>query len=89
MAGLPLPDLDGVSLTELLKNPSVNTNRVVKTYVNSEDYVLSGKRWRYIRYGDGGEELYDARNDPREYENLAGRDSHQKTITQLHERVPK
>ena len=63
------------------------TDRVVKTYVNSEDYVLSGKRWRYIQYGDGGEELYDAHNDPRQYENLARANSHQKTITRLHERL--
>lgn len=87
MAGLPSPDLGGVSLSELLKNPSADTNRVVKTYVNSDDYVLSGKRWRYVRYGDGGEELYDALNDPREYENLAGSKSHQRTIKEFHDRV--
>jgi len=66
-----------------------DTSRVVKTYVNADDYVLSGKRWRYIRYGDGSEELYDAQKDPRQYENLAGSDSHQKTITQLHDRLLK
>ena len=89
LAGLPSRDLDGVSLTDLLRNPLRETHRVVKTYVNSEDYVLSGKRWRYIRYGDGGEELYDTQNDPREYENLAGSTSHQKAITQLHDRLHK
>jgi arylsulfatase A-like enzyme len=89
IAGLPSRDLDGVSLLPLLKNPSANTSRVVKTYVNADDYVLSGKRWRYIRYGDGSEELYDAQKDPRQYENLAGSDSHQKTITQLHDRLLK
>ena len=89
MAGLPSRDLDGVSLTDLLRNPLRETHRVVKTYVNSDDYVLSGKRWRYIRYGDGGEELYDTQNDPREYENLARINLHQKTITQLHDRLHK
>jgi hypothetical protein len=29
--------------------------------------------WRYIRYADGGEELYDRTNDPNEWENLAGK----------------
>ena len=29
--------------------------------------------WRYIRYNDGGEELYDRRSDPNEWTNLAGR----------------
>ena len=89
MAGLPSRDLDGVSLTALLQNPSIKTTRVVKTYVNSDDYVLSGKRWRYIRYGDGTEELYDAENDPREYKNLAESNTHRETISQLHSRVHK
>jgi len=89
LAGLPSQDLDGVSLADLIKNPKLNTNRVVKTFINSDDYVLSGKRWRYIRYGVGGEELYDIKNDPREYRNLAGNNSYQKTIDQLHNRVHK
>lgn len=29
--------------------------------------------WRYIRYADGSEELYDHRNDPYEWTNLATR----------------
>ena len=28
--------------------------------------------WRYIRYADGGEELYHNEKDPLEYTNLAG-----------------
>ncbi|MDE2726066.1 MAG: hypothetical protein OXI59_22090, partial [Gemmatimonadota bacterium] len=28
-------------------------------------------RWRYIRYADGSEELYDHRHDEMEWENLA------------------
>ena len=31
------------------------------------------EQWRYIRYADGGEELYDHRNDPYEWTNLASR----------------
>ena len=30
------------------------------------------ERWRYIRYKDGTEELYDLTNDPNEWTNLAG-----------------
>ena len=29
------------------------------------------ERWRYIRYADGSEELYDHRSDPNEWTNLA------------------
>ncbi|MEC9080641.1 MAG: sulfatase [Verrucomicrobiota bacterium] len=87
LTGLPSRDLDGVSLANLIKNPKLKINRVVKTYITSDDYVLSGNRWRYIRYGDGGEELYDIKSDPREYRNLAGKNLHQETIAQLHSRV--
>ena len=87
LAGLPSPDRDGVSLAKLLQDPLITTNRVVKTYINATDYVLSGQRWRYIRYGDGSAELYDIESDPREYKNLAGDRSHRKTIEQLHDRV--
>lgn len=31
---------------------------------------------RYIRYRDGGEELYDRANDPNEFHNLAARPQH-------------
>jgi hypothetical protein len=32
---------------------------------------LRTDRWRYIRYSDGSEELYDLTNDPNEWDNLA------------------
>ena len=67
VAGFPVTGLDGVSLAPLLRDPIHTTERAVKTYINSDDFVLSSKDYRYIRYGDGSEELYDVKNDPREY----------------------
>lgn len=32
---------------------------------------MRSERWRYIRYADGGEELYDHEADPLEWTNLA------------------
>ena len=32
-------------------------------------------RWRYIRYSDGTQELYDLKNDPQEWSNLAAEPS--------------
>lgn len=34
--------------------------------------LLDSENWRYIRYRDGSEELYDHRTDPGEHINLAG-----------------
>ncbi|NLS91684.1 MAG: hypothetical protein GXX96_05830 [Planctomycetaceae bacterium] len=33
--------------------------------------AVCSERWRYIRYADGGEEIYDQANDPNEWSNLA------------------
>lgn len=41
---------------------------------------MRSKHWRYLRYHDGSEELYDRRNDPDEYNNLAGRPGYAEII---------
>ena len=42
------------------------------TYLRGNHAVRS-ERWRYIRYADRGEELYDHQTDPNEWTNLADR----------------
>ena len=83
VTGFPTRGLDGVSLAHLLKDPTHTTERTVKTYINSEDFVLSSRKYRYIHYGVGSEELYDVGIDPREYRNLAGTPDSQRIITAL------
>ena len=36
-----------------------------------QNFSYRTQNWRYIRYGNGQEELYDHKNDPYEWENLA------------------
>jgi arylsulfatase A-like enzyme len=74
LAGLPARDgLDGTSLTALLRDPSAEWQRpALATYLRGNHAVRS-ERWSYIRYHDGAEELYDRRQDPNEWVNLAGR----------------
>ena len=36
------------------------------------NFAVRSENWRYIRYRDGSEELYDHRTDPGEHINLAG-----------------
>ncbi len=67
----PRQELEGQSLVPLLKNPALEWERpAVTTYFRNNHAVRSG-RWRYIRYSDGGEELYDHQADEQEWTNLA------------------
>ncbi len=39
---------------------------------NIDRLAVRSERYRYIRYANGGEELYDHSHDPNEWTNLAG-----------------
>lgn len=67
----PKKDLDGRSIVPLLKNPAMEWNTPAMTQYNRGQCTIRSDRYRYIRYGDGSEELYDHQKDPREWDNLA------------------
>lgn len=64
--------LEGKSLVPLLKNPAVAWNIPSVTTHGKNNHAVRSERYRYIRYKDGSEELYDHHNDPGEFKNLAG-----------------
>lgn len=67
----PSQTLDGNDLSELLENPATPWNQpAITTYGEGRFSVRSGP-WRYIRYADDEEELYDHRDDLHEFRNLA------------------
>jgi arylsulfatase A-like enzyme len=71
LCGLPpRPDLEGTSLTPLLRNPAAPRRPAVCTYLPG-NHAVRTERWRYIRYHDGGDELCDEAADPQEFRNLA------------------
>jgi len=71
LAGLsPKEDLDGKSLVPLLKNPTQKWHPALMT-MGKGNHAVRSDRWRYIRYRDGSEELYDHSKDPWEWTNLA------------------
>jgi hypothetical protein len=49
---------------------------------------VRSERWRYIRYADGSEELYDMPADPHEWANLAAKVSHAGTKRELSTWLP-
>jgi choline-sulfatase len=64
-------DLDGTSIVPLLKDPTTKWNRPAITTLGKNNHAIRTEQWRYIRYADGGEELYDRKQDPQEWHNLA------------------
>ena len=52
-----------------------------------QNYSLRSEDFRYIRYNDGVEELYDHRTDPYEWDNLAGDPSQTATLEAFREKL--
>ncbi len=55
----------------MLADPSAEWDRPVVTTYQYSEYSVRDERWRYLRYIDGSEELYDHDDDPEEWNNLA------------------
>ena len=83
--------LDGHSLVPLLRNSEGKwagpEAALTALYVWADDYdpgkqsySLRAKDWRYIRYANGKEELYQTESDPHEWTNLAGNPEHGTTL---------
>jgi choline-sulfatase len=56
----------------LLQDADAPRRRPAITTHNRDNHGVRSEDWRYIRYADGSEELYDMREDPNEWNNLAG-----------------
>ena len=67
----PAHALDGASLRPLIENTEAPWDRPALTTYGEGMLSLRDERFRYIRYTDGTEELYDHAADPREFANLA------------------
>lgn len=89
LCGLPERDgLDGQSFRPLLKNPSQQWDRPVVMTYGPGNHAVQIQRWRYIRYTNGGEELYDHTNDPNEWINLAGSSEHLDLVSKMQSSLP-
>ncbi|MFK7821217.1 MAG: sulfatase [Planctomycetaceae bacterium] len=80
--------LDGQSLLPLLRDPKSARSEPAITTQLFKSHSVRAKRWRYIRYYNGDEELYDYGEDPHEWHNLAEDDQYESVLTELREWVP-
>jgi arylsulfatase A-like enzyme len=81
--------LEGHSLAPQLKDAEAARSWPAITTHNQGNHTVRSERWRYIRYADGSEELYDHQTDPHEWTNLA-RDAKWAEVLREHARwLPK
>ena len=84
LSGIPIPDhVVGKSIRSLLADPNSAWNDVALTTFGQNNHAIRDERWRYIRYADGSEELYDHNNDSYEWTNLASKPEHNALKQQL------
>lgn len=83
-------DLEGRSLVPLLNNPAGKNGSpwYSLTTHGRNNHAVRSKDFRYIRYADGSEELYDHRTDPEEYQNLAGKSNMSDVLQELRAQLP-
>jgi iduronate 2-sulfatase len=83
--------LDGFSLRPFLEDPDtaqwdgpssalITVTQWGKTAKEDQNYALRSKEWRYIRYHNGEQELYDVIKDPYEWHNLAELPEYSSTV---------
>ncbi len=90
LCGLPAKDgLEGHSLAPQLKDPKAPRPWPAITSHNQGNDSARTEHWRYIRYADGSEELYDYRNDPNEWTNLVADANFSATRDELARWLPK
>lgn len=72
LTGVPAPaHLDGLDISPLLRKPDLAWNHPAITTHGLNNHAVRSQDFRYIRYENGDEELYDSMQDPLEYTNLA------------------
>ena len=90
LCGLPArAENDGVSIVPLLKNPASEWNHAAITTHTRGSHAVRSQRWRYIRYANGDEELYDHKTDPNEWHNLADSTEHASIKKKMARLLPK
>lgn len=85
----PPPRLDGPSIVPLLTDVNAQWSQPAITTHGRLNHAVRSDRYRYIRYADGGEELYDHETDPGEFDNLAADPEMQDVIAAMKKWLPK
>ena len=79
---------DGLSLSPILRDPKQDIRKFAFSYQGGgrslpNHFALRMKHWAYMNYGEGKEELYDMRQDPKQFTNLATDEKYADVVQEL------
>jgi len=90
LCGLPAYERnEGKSLVSMMQNERVEEGAYAICTFGMNNHGVKSDGFRYIQYEDGGEELYDHKNDPNEWINLADNPDFRDEIAELKQYLPK
>ncbi|MDP6047016.1 MAG: sulfatase [Phycisphaerae bacterium] len=90
LCGLPKNEsLDGRTAADLVKAPDTDWRQPALMTYGRGNHAVRTRRWRYIRYADGTEELYDHEKDSNEWANLASDSQYASVIKDHAKWIPK
>lgn len=84
----PPHTLDGKSIMPVFKDAAARWDRNSVTFYGENYSGVRSERYRYIKYSDGSEELYDHSTDPYEHKNVAAKPSMKPVIQVLLKSIP-
>ena len=93
-AGSSLKDLIDPSVRDELNRKAigvVNSDKLDNSeeFIERQHWTIRTDRWRYIRYSNGSEELYDHDKDPNEWNNLALLQNYKAPLNMISEELNK
>lgn len=89
LCDLPSRDAnEGDSLVPLLADPNADWRYSTSTTYGRANHSIRSARFRFMRYEDGSEELYDLQTDPHGFTNLATSEDHQEIVRRHRAELP-
>ncbi len=89
LCGLPGAEkLQGESIVPIITQPETGRNKPVLSSWYYGNHAVRSNNWRYIRYRDGSEELYNHESDPGEHINLAYDPQYAEIVTEHQKYLP-
>ncbi|HSH93054.1 MAG TPA: sulfatase, partial [Roseimicrobium sp.] len=90
LCGIPTPKhVEGATIRKLLANPKAEWAQPAMTTYKFNNHSVRSEGWRYIRYNNGDEELYNEITDPYEWTNLAKEEKYASVKAELSKMFPK